>query len=267
MENKAAAACADLNAMEELSSQRSPIHRLHPLVKLIVTIAYTATVVSFPKYALSGLSVMVLFPVLLYQASGIPMKTCFVKLRFVLPLVLAVGLANPFLDRVVVLHLGRVPVTAGMVSMVTLMLKGVFTLMMSFLLVATTKVDALCLSLRKLHVPELLVTLFLLTYRYIAVMAEQVSIMTDAYALRAPGQKGIAFRAWGSFLGQLLLRSMDKAGELYVSMQLRGFDGSFSHVEVAPFRLADGLFLVGSGIILLIFRFVDLASLLGGLLV
>ena len=102
-----------------------------------------------------------------------------------------------------------------MISMLTLMLKGVFCLMASFLLMATTPIDSLCAALRKLHVPGLLVTLLLLTYRYVGVMTEELAVMTDAYHLRAPGQKGIQVSAWGSFLGQLLLRSMDRAQELY----------------------------------------------------
>ena len=51
--------------------------------------------------------------------------------------------------------------------------------------------------------------------------------MIQAYSLRAPNQKGIHISAWGSFLGQLLLRSMDRAQELYYSMLLRGFRGEF----------------------------------------
>ena len=41
------------------------------------------------------------------------------------------------------------------------------------------------------------------------------------------GQKGIHISVWGSFLGQLLLRSMDRAQALYESMELRGFCGEF----------------------------------------
>lgn len=53
-----------------------------------------------------------------------------------------------------------------------------------------------------MHVPEILTTLLLLTYRYIGLMIEQVSIMTESYALRAPNQAGIHFSAWGSFWGR-----------------------------------------------------------------
>ena len=231
------------------------------------TIAYILLTVSFHKYDLTGLMPMLLGPVLLFQLSGIPVRTCFYKLRIVLPLVMAVGLFNPFFDRAPLLQLGPVAVSGGVISMLTLMLKGVFCLMASFLLMATTPIDSLCAALRKLHVPGLLVTLLLLTYRYVGVMTEELAVMTDAYHLRAPGQKGIQVSAWGSFLGQLLLRSMDRAQELYASMLLRGYHDHFHYADIRPFRLPDGLYLGGSILVFLLLRFVPVAALLGSLFV
>ena len=40
----------ELREMDTLAAGDSPIHRLHPLCKLLVTIFYIITVVSFPKY-------------------------------------------------------------------------------------------------------------------------------------------------------------------------------------------------------------------------
>lgn len=265
--NNISAAWTEFREMDELSAQDSPIHRLHPLVKLLVTLAYIVCVVSFPKYQLSGLAVMILYPVLLFQLSGIPVRTCFHKLRIVLPLVCAVGLLNPFFDRAPLLMVGGVAVSGGVVSMVTLMLKGVFSLMASFLLIATTPIDALCAALRKLHVPGLLVTLLLLTYRYISVMIGEVAVMTDAYHLRAPGQKGIHISAWGSFLGQLLLRSMDRAEELYQSMQLRGFCGEFYYADTAPCTAGAVIFGLACAALFALARLFDLPQLLGNLFV
>ena len=256
----------ELREMDELAAADSPVHRLNPLCKLLVTVFYIAAVVSFPKYDLSALVVMVLYPVLLFQAAGIPVGLCFHKLRIVLPLVCAVGLLNPFFDRAPLLMVGGVAVSGGVVSMVTLMLKGVFSMMASFLLIATTPIDALCAALRKLHVPGLLVTLLLLTYRYISVMIGEVAVMTDAYHLRAPGQKGIHISAWGSFLGQLLLRSMDRAEELYSSMLLRGFRGEFYYVGLPKARGKDWLFFLGSLLLFLAARNTNLPELLGSLI-
>ena len=252
--------------MDELAARSSPVHALHPAAKLIAAIAFILVTLSFDKYDLSGLAPMVLWLVLLFQASGIEVRTCFYKLRIVLPLVMAVGLFNPFFDKTVVLRLGGLAVTGGVISMLTLMLKGVFCLMSSFLLMATTPIDNLCAALRQLHVPKMLVTLLLLTYRYVGVLTEELSVMTEAYHLRAPGQKGIHISAWGSFLGQLLLRSMDRAQELYSSMLLRGYHQHFHYADIRPFRRRDALYMAVCGVVLWLLRTVKIAELLGGMI-
>jgi len=257
-------ALGELREMDDLAAQDSPIHRLHPLAKLLATAAYIVAVASFGKYDLSGVLVMVVYPALLFQLSGVSPATCLWKLRVVLPLVMAVGLFNPLFDRAPLLAVGGVAVSGGVVSMVTLMLKGALCLSASFLLIATTSIDALCAALRMLHVPGMLVTLLLLTYRYVGVMTAELAVMTDAYHLRAPGQKGIHHSAWGSFLGQLLLRSMDRAEELYSSMQLRGFHGEFHYAGVRPFAARDGLWLAACLAVFAALRLVDVAALLGG---
>ena len=265
--NKMHKALRELAEMDELAARSSPIHALHPAAKLIATIAYILVTLSFDKYDLSGLVPMLLWPILLFQLSGIEVRSCFYKLRIVLPLVMAVGLFNPFFDKTIVLRLGSVAVSGGVVSMLTLMLKGLYCLMASFLLMATTPIDLLCAALRQLHVPKLLVTLLLLTYRYVGVMTEELAIMTDAYHLRAPGQKGVHVSAWGSFLGQLLLRSMDRAQDLYASMLLRGYHQHFHYADVKPFRPCDALYTVGVILAFVLLRYVKVAQLLGGLLV
>ena len=264
--DKLSQAQSELREMDALAAEDSPVHRLHPLCKLLVTVCYIAAVVSFPKYDFTGLAVMVLYPAVLFQAAGIPVRTCFYKLRIVLPLVCAVGLVNPFLDRTPMLQLGMVTITGGVISMVTLMM-GVFSLMASFLLIATTPIDSLCAALRKLHVPSILTTLLLLTYRYIGVMLEEVTIMTEAYKLRAPGQKGIHISSWGSFLGQLLLRSMDRAQELFGSMLLRGFQGEFFYADVPPCKPSGIVYTIACAGAFLLARLVPIASVLGGLFV
>lgn len=263
--DKISHALTELQEMDELNAQSSPLHDMHPLIKLLVTLAYIVFVVSFPKYELSGLLIMVLYPLAAFAVSGVPVRTCFYKLRIVMPLVCAVGLVNPFFDKAPLLYLGSVAVSGGVVSMLTLMLKGIFALMASFLLIATTPMDAVCAALRKLRVPGFLVTLLLLTYRYIAVMLDEVSIMSEAYKLRAPGQKGVHISAWGSFLGQLLLRSMDRADELYQSMQLRGFKDEFYYADTKPCTWGAVLFLLVCVGFFTLARIYDLPQLLGGL--
>ena len=211
-DNKASNAISEIRDIEELAEGKTIIHKMHPLVKLIFTIAYIYTVVSFDKYAYVPLLLTGLIPVLIYILAKIKISLAFYKLRVIMPFILMVGIFNPIIEG-----------ETGVISMLTLMLKGVLSLLMSFIFIATTPIDTLCNALRRAHMPKLLVTLLLLTYRYIGVLTHEVSIMLDAYHLRAPKQKGVAPKAWGSFLGQLLLRSMDKAQEIYNSMVLRGY--------------------------------------------
>lgn len=265
--NKISSARLEFLEMDALAALSSPIHALHPMAKLWTCLFYIACVVSFPKYSLSALVPMLLYPVLLFQISGIELRQCFHKLRVVLPLVCAVGLANPFFDRAVMLRIGTVGVSGGVISMLSLMLKGVLALMASFLLVATTRIDALCAALRRLHVPSVLVTLLLLTFRYVSLMLEELSVMTEAYHLRAPGQRGIHISAWGSFLGQLLLRSMDRASELYESMQLRGFRGEFYYAEAQRGSVRDLAYAAVCTALFVLVRLYDIPQLLGSLFV
>ena len=91
--------------------------------------------------------------------------------------------------------------------------------------------------------------------------------MSEAYSLRAPGQKGIHISAWGSFLGQLLLRSMDRAEALYHSMLLRGFRGEYYHAEVPKCGVSGVVFTVVCCLAFLCARWIDLPALLGSLFV
>ena len=255
--NQTERAGRELRAMDDLAAQDSFLHRLSPLSKLFVTIFYLAVVVSFPRYRLTALVWMALFPVAGYQLAGIALRTCFQKLRLVLPLVCAVGLLNPIFDRQIVAQIGTLAVSGGVVSMLTLVMKGVFCLLASFLLMATTTIEEICRALRQLH----------LTFRYIGVLLSEVSVMQEAYSLRAPGQKGVHISAWGSFLGQLLLRSMDRAEALYESMELRGFCGDFSYAVRRRGSAASWPYAILCPALMLLPRLVDLSALAGSLFV
>ncbi len=263
--NKIDSALSEFKEIDQMAAGDTWVHRLHPAAKLLSTLIYIFTAASFDKYDLSRVLLMVLYPMILFTASDTSVKSCLYKLRIVLPLICAVGLFNPIFDREVILHFGSIGITGGMISMITLMLKGIFCVAASYLLIATTPFDSICAALRSFHVSGMLVTLLLLTYRYISLMMEEVSVMSEAYALRAPDQKGIHISAWGSFLGQLLLRSMDRAEELYASMQLRGFHGSFIYAKSKKWSIGDSLYLAGAAGMILLLRWGHLSSWLGSI--
>lgn len=238
---------------------------ISPLAKLAVTAVFIFTTVSFPKYDVTGLVPFFLYPVIMFRLADATFGRCFRETAFVLPLILMTGIINPFIDITPFDVAGLFTVRGGVVSLVTLLLKGILCLSASYVFAETTKVDELCGTLRRIHVPKLMVTVFLLTWRYIFVMKNEVSIMLDAYHLRAPDQKGIHYSAWGSFLGQLFLRSFDRADELYSAMILRGYNGNYFYACCRGKHSAVkswAFFLSLSGLILL-FRFFNIPEILG----
>lgn len=255
----------EIRSMDSMAGKDQWVNRIHPLVKLFLTIFYIASVVSFSRYDFMGLLGMGIYPLMLFQIGEVAFREALYRLRIVLPVVCLVGIWNPFLDTETWAVIGGVPVSAGMISMLTLMLKGIFTVFAAYLLIATTKIEGICYALRLLHVPKLFVTQFLLSYRYISVLLAEANRMSQAYALRAPGQKGIHYKVWGSFIGQLLLRSMDRAEELYESMCLRGYQGEFYYGNRQKMRWKDCCYLFFWMALMLVFRLFPVFYLVGNL--
>ncbi len=217
----------DIHFMDEAAGLDKWPNYIHPLAKVLITVWYMILVMSFPKYELTGLWGMCLYPVTIVILGEISVKKAFRQLKAILLLICMIGIANPILDRAAMFQVGSLTVTAGMISMVTLIMKAAFAVFASYLLIVTTSIENICFALRKMHIPKIFVTLIMLIYRYIILMLKETERVTQSYALRAPGQKGIHYKVWGTLAGQMLLRSMDRAESVYESMTLRGFHGEF----------------------------------------
>lgn len=256
----------DLRLLDELARDSNPINDLHPLVKLTTTAVFLGVVVSYDRYQVSGLMPLLLYPVVIYALSSLPLSQVLKRIGWVLPLLIGIGIFNPLFDNNQVYLLGRT-VSAGWLTFLSILLKGVLTVAAAVLLIATTGIDRLGWAMRMIKIPKLLVLQLLLTYRYIAVLGEELARMLRAYSLRAPGQKGIKAEVWGSFAGGLLLRSFDRAQRVYAAMVLRGFDGDYHVGQLRPASRHDVVFMVGWSLYFVVVRMVDIPVWLGSILV
>ena len=177
------------------------------------------------------------------------------------------GILNPFFDREPRFLLYGLTVTNGMVSGLTLIIKGILSVLASYLLIATTRIESICYALNLLHVPDILVTQILLTYRYITVLLSEANHIFEAYSLRAPKQTGVHYKVWGSLIGQLLFRSIDRATALYDSMVLRGYNGNFRHSQLKRAEWQDFAYLVACSGVFALLRYTSLTALIGSLFV
>ena len=248
-------AIIEIHAIDRESRRSGWLQSVNPLCKLLVTLAYLVVLLSFGKYHLAGILLMACYLLVCFIANGVSVNLLFRRMWFILLLVAFVGLPNLFIDHQPILQVGNVVITGGMLSMTTLFLKGVFAVTAAYLLMVTTPMETICGALRQLHVPAVIVTVFMLVYRYLIVLLKEVERMTCAYSLRAPGQRGVHFKVWGTMVGQLLLRSIDRAQMVYESMSLRGFDGEFYVSQDRKACWGDWLYTLGWIVFFLIIRF------------
>jgi cobalt/nickel transport system permease protein len=260
----------ELYSLEQLSAGDTCIHRLHPGAKLAATAVFLLCVASFGRYEAARLVPYFFYPFLLLALSEVPLRMLASRVAVALPFALFAGLTGLLFDRTPAAFLGSVPISGGAIILGSILLRTVLCVSAILLLMAVTPFRALADELRRIHCPPLFLTLLEMTYRYIGTLVAEAANMWVAYHLRAPGQKNLALNRMGSFIGQLFLRSVDRAERVYHAMKCRGYSLGGRRSQSRPFRAADWIFLacVGGGSIL--FRFLDVpafaAALAGGLL-
>lgn len=219
--------------IETLALRDSPVHRIDPRAKLVTFIVYAACIVSFDKHELAGLIPYFLFFAVLLPLSGTPLMAVAGRVAAVLPLAVFIGIFNPFYDTVVIAHAGPIPVTGGMVSLASIILKFALTAGAAIMLVAVTGFMDLCAAMNRLGLPRALTTQLLLLHRYIFILTDEVARMKRARSLRALGSK-TNIKVASAMLGNLLLRTWDRAHRIHLAMVSRAWDrGFFAHRDMS----------------------------------
>lgn len=221
------AAVRQLLRIEELAAKDTFVHSLHPGVKLLATLVYVICVVSVKNSDLFLMCIYFIYPALMLPLCELPLKEVIKRILPALPFVFFAGLSNIIFDRQPMLTVGSLIVSSGVVTCIALVFKTALTISSVIILSATTRSSDIFSQLRRMHVPAVLVTVIMLCFRYLSLLMTEAATMRNAYLLRAHGKKGVDIRDSGRFLGSLLVRCYDKAGRIYQSMLLRGYDGGY----------------------------------------
>lgn len=256
----------EIYSLEQLSAKNTFVHGLHPLVKILATFIFIITVVSFDRYEFSALVPYLFYPFILMALGDIPYFLIFKRVFWAFPFSLFAGLANVFWDRIPLFFIGDFGISGGIVSLGVILFRTFLSVSAVLILVAITPFSELTSQLRNMRVPFILVGLLELTYRYLGVLLEEASSMYLAYKLRRGKGKGLEMRHMGSFVGQLLLRSLDRVEVVYHAMKCRGYSLKDNYKEKVFLKLKDYLFLVlvlGGAVF---FRIVDFPAWLGKIL-
>jgi cobalt/nickel transport system permease protein len=115
-------------------------------------------------------------------------------------------------------------------------IKGNAAAAVLLILTGTAGINASCRALLRLHVPEKLVSLLLLTSGQISAMAEAYASLFAAARLRGfrPGLSLFSWRTSAYLLAMLLLRSWQRSRRVAEAMSLRGFSGRFPLLAAPP---------------------------------
>lgn len=253
----------DLGAMDQLARLDSPVHRLDPRAKIVAALVLIVVAVSFERHEISALLPLLLFPVALGALGRIPTGVIFRKLMLALPFVLFVGLFNPLFDRETVLRFGGNGISGGWFSLISIMLRSALTLGTALVLLAVTGIPALGAGMERLGAPRVFVTQLLFLHRYLFLLGEEALRMTRARSQRSFDGRGMGWKATAALLGNLMLRTLDRAERIYTAMKSRGFDGEVRLRRRLRFTATDLAFTAGWSAFFVAARLWNLPRLLG----
>ena len=253
----------DIGRLDRLAYGKTWVHRLDPRSKVVATLLYLLTVVSLPKYEVASLAPFFFFPVVLAALAGIPARFLLRKMLIVSPFAVLIGIFNPLLDTRTAAVIAGVPLSAGLLSFFSILLKFALTVSASLLLIATTSFPGVCHAVRRLGAPPLLVSQLLFLYRYLFVLMEEAMRMVRAREMRSFGARGAELRVFVRLVGILFLRTVDRAQRIYDAMLARGFAGDIPILGRSPMAGADLAFLAATVGFLGLFRFVPVTEGIG----
>ena len=259
------------NTFDRYLERSSPVHRLDPRVKVLVTLAFIVAVALLPDgaWAATGAAVLLivaatvaarLSPGLVARRSllGLPFLLAAVSVLFTVP-----GRAlwsGPW---------GLELTDAGLLRFAAIVARSLLSVATAVLLTATTRFPDVLHALRHLRVPAVLVAIIAFMYRYLFVLVDEAQRLMRARAARSarlPGEKGGGSLGWraavvGHMAGQLFVRSLDRSERVYQAMQARGYRGELLTLAPHVMHRRDWLALVGGLIVVIALYGVGSAAL------
>lgn len=257
----------ELGRLDSFALRDTAVHRVDPRAKVVATLAFIVTVVSFGRYEVAALLPLAVFPLILAVEGDVPLRWLGGRLLAAAPFAIVIGMFNPVFDRGTILTLWGLAVSGGWVSYLSIILRFLLTTAAALVLIATTGFTGVCNALERLGVPDVFATQLLFLYRYIFVLGEEALTMGRARDLRSTRRRGRGVRVYGRMLGTLLLRTFARAQRIYSAMLLRGFDGHVRARHRASGGASGTMFALGWCALFVFFRLVNVPDALGAMLI
>ncbi|MBF0375861.1 MAG: cobalt ECF transporter T component CbiQ [Desulfamplus sp.] len=283
----------DIFYMDTLAYSKTWIHSLDPRAKVLTTLLFVGIVVSFGKYEISILIPFMLYPVVMITWANLPIIYLIKKMVLLMPFAFFIGIFNPLIDRDIILKInltfislidiarfidltkfieimglqnstGVIEISGGWLSFFSIMIRFSLTVSAALILICTTGFDSICLALQKFRVPGPFIVQLMFLYRYMFVLIDEASRMVRARSLRTfDVDSKMRFSLFVPMIGQLLLRTLDRAQRIHLAMCCRGFDGHIQMIRKMKFGVSEVLFILGWSSVFIIFRLYNIPFNLG----
>lgn len=242
-----------LSTLERATPSHSTID---PRARIVVTLIYLVVMLSVPIARLSELLLYALFPIVCAADVRIEYRPILRRSLIVVPFAALVGVFNVFYHREAVMAVGGVVITRGWLELVSIIVRAVLSVQALLVLVRTEGFSPFCNALQRLRVPAPLTTQLAMMYRYMFVLVEQLLSLTRARAARSYGRRAMPVGEWGTIVGQLTLRTFDRAERISMAMAARGFEGRLPDYALSARRWQwrDSIYIVAWSAALIVCR-------------
>lgn len=230
----------------------SAMDRIDPRVRLIAALMLmTVTILLQSRPALTA---VLAGATLLAFASRPPVA---VTLARIIPLNIMLAMFFPF---IALSHLQGLQFgfsAKGLHLFINIVLRANALLITALALVGSIDIPVLGHALVHLRVPRRLAHLLLFTIRYLEVMHRELIALSRAARVRNFHFKTSrhTYRTIAAMIGQLLLRSLDRAERILKAMKCRGYNGQFHLLRHFNYHRCDAVFALCfmAGCIMLLF--------------
>jgi cobalt/nickel transport system permease protein len=197
--------------LDRYSRLQSPIHRLSATLKLFVSLllVVVAVTVSFDHpWIFAAIGVILLC---IAYISSIPLRFTLGRLLMLEPFALGIAVMALFQHNGFDVFLG-------------ILVKSTLCLLTMILASNTTPFSEVLATLRKLKTPSLLITVLALAYRYLFVLIDEGERLQRARRSRTfVVGRAKSWIALSSLIGQLFVRSSERAERIFAAMTSRGW--------------------------------------------
>jgi cobalt/nickel transport system permease protein len=197
--------------LDRYSRSEGPFQHISAAIKILVAMGIVLAVIAVP-IRLSWLFIIIAAVLIaLAMMSKIPKFFLLKRLLLLEPFVFGIAILAFFQEN-------------GAIVFVSIVIRSTLSLLTILLLTNTTPFAEVLQVLRKYHFSPLFVTVLALMYRYLFVLIDEVERMQRARRSRLFQRNRLQlWRMLSTMIGQLFVRSSERAERIYAAMCARGW--------------------------------------------